>query len=146
MQLPYCGLLTWKLLYTQSFPKFSKVLGASSANIEVINFGNLCEKMISLSGSDLITKVRDLLLQLDAKYEIVTVVLQYLLLLWGIPNLARCSRYMIFIIYPVDHLPEICCKTGTVIYSILSQKLYNKRVEIAFILVSFGWKNNRKFI
>ena len=47
----------------------------------MINLGNLCEKIISLSGSGLITKVRDLLLQLDAKYEIVTVVLQYLLLL-----------------------------------------------------------------
>jgi|GEM_PF-5789307 hypothetical protein len=62
------------MIYTQFFPGFSKFLGASSANIEVINLGNLCEKIISLSGSGLITKVRDLLLQLDAKYERVTVV------------------------------------------------------------------------
>ncbi len=63
---------------TENLKLAAQSLGASSANIGAINLANLCEELMNLSGSDLITEGTDLLLQIDGEYERVIAALKNL--------------------------------------------------------------------
>ncbi|MEM1169503.1 MAG: response regulator [Cyanobacteria bacterium P01_H01_bin.35] len=54
---------------TEDLKLAAESLGASSANIGARNLANLCEELMNLSGSDLMTEGTDLLLQVDGEYE-----------------------------------------------------------------------------
>jgi len=61
---------------TEDLKIAAQSLGDSSTNIGAINLANLCEELMNLPGSELITEATDLLLQLDSEYERVIAALK----------------------------------------------------------------------